>query len=67
MSLNGGAEFDGLSILDRPLVPHLVSPKHPENAALTRVARAYALAGKPYWALRDGDALVVDGNRVVLL
>ena len=67
VSLYGGAEYDGLSILDRPLVPHLVSPKHPESAALTRVARAYALEGKPYWALRDGDALVVDGNRVVLL
>ena len=67
VSLYGTVGFDGLGILDRPFVPHLGSPKHPESAALTRVAKGYALEDKPYWALRDGDALVVDGNRVALL
>lgn len=31
------------------------------------MAAAYAQEGKPYWGLRDGQALVVDGSRVVLL
>ena len=67
LSMYGAVEFDGLSILDRPFVPHLGSPDHPESEALTRVAAAYAQEGKPYWGLRDGQALVVDGSSVVLL
>ena len=63
----GTVEFDGLSILDRPFVPHLGSPEHPESEALTRVAAAYDQVGKAYWGLRDGQALVVDGNGAVLL
>ncbi|MHA7304707.1 Type 1 glutamine amidotransferase-like domain-containing protein [Arthrobacter sp. TMN-49] len=66
-SVYGTVEFDGLNILDRPFVPHLGSSAHPETEALTRVAAAYAQEGKPYWALRDGQALVVDGSRVALL
>ena len=34
----------------------------PECEALTRVAAAYTQERKPYWALRDGQALVVDGS-----
>jgi dipeptidase E len=67
MSMYGAVEFNGLSILDRPFVPHLRSPDHPESEALTRVAAVYAQEGKPYWGLRDGHALVVDGSSVVLL
>ncbi|MET4093269.1 Type 1 glutamine amidotransferase-like domain-containing protein [Arthrobacter sp. UYCu712] len=62
----GTVVFDGLSILDRPFVPHLGSPEHPESEALTRVAAAYTQERKPYWALRDGQALVVNGSSVVL-
>jgi len=67
LSMYGTVEFDGLSILDRPFVPHLRSPEHPECEALTRVAAAYAEEGKIYWALRDGQALVIDGSSIVLL
>ncbi|TFC91336.1 MULTISPECIES: hypothetical protein [Cryobacterium] len=66
-SMYGAVEFDGLRILDRPLVPHLGSPEHSESEALTRVVAGYAEEGKPYWALRDGQASVVDGSSVVLL
>lgn len=57
----------GLGILDRPFVPHVRSLEHPESAACDDVAAAYAAAGRPHWALRDGQVLVVDGDRIELL
>ena len=57
----GDVRFDGLGVLDRPIVPHLHSPQHPETALLSRVAAAYETQGQPYWALSDGQALVIDG------
>jgi len=67
LALYGAVEFDGLGILDRPFVPHLHSPDHPESDALTSVATAYAHNDQPYWGLRDGQALVIDGSSVMLL
>lgn len=64
LSMYGAIQFEGLDILDRPFVPHLGSPEHPESEALTRVAAAYAREGQPYWGLSDGQALVVDGSSV---
>ncbi|WP_291523575.1 Type 1 glutamine amidotransferase-like domain-containing protein [Branchiibius sp. NY16-3462-2] len=63
----GEVRFDGLGILDRPVVPHLDSPGHPETDLLAAVAASYDAAGQRYWALRDGQALVVDdqGERIV--
>lgn len=58
----GEVRTDGLGILDRPVVPHLDSPGHPETALLGEVAAAYERAGCAYWPLRDGQALVVDGG-----
>ncbi len=58
----GEVRHDGLAVLDRPVVPHLESPQHPETTLLARVARTYERAGQPYWALSDGQALVVDGS-----
>lgn len=57
----GSFRFDGLGVLDRPVVPHLDSPGHPESAVLADVARTYAARGQDYWGLRDGQALVVNG------
>lgn len=58
----GIVRTDGLGILDRPVVPHLDSPSHPGTHLLGRVAESYERAGQPFWALRDGEALVVDGE-----
>lgn len=55
--------WDGLGVLDRAFVPHVDSPGHPESAALGEVAAAYREAGVPHLALRDGQALVVNGER----
>ena len=63
----GDVRFDGLAILDRPVVPHLNSPGHPETDLLSHVAARYESEGQPYWPLTDGQALVIDqsGSRIV--
>lgn len=62
----GEVRFDGLGVLDRPFVPHLSSPGHPETEVLGEVAAAYDSEHQPYWALRDGEALVVRGSDVAI-
>jgi dipeptidase E len=59
--------FDGLGLLDRPFVPHLRSPGHPETELLAAVSAAYSAQGVEHWQLRDGQVLVVDGDRRQLL
>jgi dipeptidase E len=61
-ALYGITEFAGLGILDRPFVPHLHSPNHLESDALARVAANYDRSGQPYWALRDGQVLIIHGG-----
>jgi len=63
----GSVRFDGLGILDRPFVPHLNSPGHPESAVLGEVAAAYKVSGQPYWALEDGQALVIQDHEVMII
>lgn len=65
--LFGVVRYDGLGVLDRPVVPHLESPDHPETRLLGEVAAAYQSAGQTFWALRDGQALVVDGGPACVL
>lgn len=50
----------GLGVLDRPFVPHVDSPGHPETAACDQVAANYSRTGQLHWALRDGEILVID-------
>jgi dipeptidase E len=54
--------FDGLGVLDRPFVPHCASPGHPETEACDRLAAHYTDSGIAHYALRDGQAIVVDGG-----
>ncbi|MFC4244198.1 Type 1 glutamine amidotransferase-like domain-containing protein [Gryllotalpicola reticulitermitis] len=63
----GTVRYDGLGILDRPVVPHLHSPGHPETEILGDVAAQYASARQPFWPLRDGQALVVNGSSVAVV
>jgi dipeptidase E len=51
----------GLAVLDRPFVLHVRSPGHPETADCDAVASAYAEAGRPHWALRDGEVVLGRG------
>ncbi len=53
--------WDGLAVLDEAFVPHYRSPGHPETAAIERVVTWYRAEGIAYRALRDGQALLVNG------
>jgi dipeptidase E len=57
----------GLGVLDRPFVPHVSSPGHPETTACDALAARYQAAGQAHWTLRDGDVLVIDGASTELL
>jgi dipeptidase E len=62
-AVDGDVIWDGLGVLDHAIVPHLDSPGHPETELLAGVAELYDRTGVPYLPMRDGQALVVDGNR----
>lgn len=51
--------YDGLCILDRPVVPHVDSPGHPETHACTALSADLTSAGRRHWALSDGEVLLV--------
>ncbi|RJO72299.1 peptidase [Nocardia panacis] len=55
--------WDGLGLVDRPIVPHIASPTDPDGAG-DRLAAKYRAEGRAHWALTDDDAVVVDGARV---
>jgi dipeptidase E len=57
----------GLGVLDRPFVPHVRSPGHPETTACDALAAWHRAAGRAPWALSDGDALVIDGVATEML
>lgn len=58
----GDVRYDGLAVLDRPVVPHLNSPGHPESEILAVVAENYTWENQPFWALDDGQVLLVNGS-----
>jgi dipeptidase E len=58
--------WDGFGVLDFAFVPHVESPDHPESLALDAVAERYRAAGVAHRSLRDGQVLVVDGDRTTL-
>ncbi|MEZ0064984.1 dipeptidase E [Streptacidiphilus sp. MAP12-20] len=55
--------WEGLGILDHAFVPHVDSPGHPETEDCGRVAERYRADGTPHRTLRDGQVLVIDGER----
>lgn len=61
------ARFDGLGVLPYAIVPHIGSPHHPENALLERVAAAYRRERTPHRTLRDGEALVINGEETYVV
>lgn len=58
--------WDGLGLVDRPIVPHLDSPTDPDGLS-RKLVRAYIAAGTPHWALTDDHVVVVDGERLEVL
>ncbi|MFD3330322.1 Type 1 glutamine amidotransferase-like domain-containing protein [Streptomyces sp. NPDC058701] len=59
--------WDGLAVLDYVVVPHVDSPDHSESPVLTRLAAQYRARGVAHRALRDGQAVVVNGDHTIVL
>ena len=59
-----GAEpiWEGLGSSTGRSCPHLDSPGHPETELVAQVAERYRREGADFWALRDGQVVVVDGD-----
>lgn len=55
--------WDGLGLVDRPIVPHVDSPTDPTGAG-NALAAHYRARGIAHWALTDDDAVVVDGGDI---
>jgi dipeptidase E len=47
-------------VLDRPVVPGVRSPDHPQPARCDVLNASLASAGQTHWALCDGEVLLVD-------
>jgi len=54
--------WDGLGVLGYAFVPHVDSPGHPETDDIAKVVARYRADGTAYRGLRDGQAIVVDGE-----
>jgi dipeptidase E len=61
------AIWQGLGLLGYAFVPHVDSPGHPETDLVAVVADHYREQGVPHRTLRDGQALVVEGNTTTLV
>ncbi|GGK56188.1 Type 1 glutamine amidotransferase-like domain-containing protein [Nocardia camponoti] len=59
-------QWDGLGLIDRPMVVHLDSPTDPDGAC-GRMRDRLVAEGVEHYALTDADVLVVDGERTELL
>ena len=58
--------WEGMDLLPYTIVPHHRSPGHPETDALGLVADRYRAAGVPHVAIRDGQAIVIDGETTTI-
>ncbi|MFE3545021.1 Type 1 glutamine amidotransferase-like domain-containing protein [Nocardia sp. NPDC059177] len=59
-------QWDGLGLVDRPLVVHLDSPTDPDGESAKLLAR-YRADGTEHWALTDTDVVLVDGDHTEVL
>lgn len=58
--------WEGLGLLPYALAPHYQSD-HPETAAVDKLVAYYIAHHIPFIALRDGEALVVDGDQQMVV
>lgn len=61
-AVDGELIWEGLGVIDHAIVPHLDSPGHPETELVANVAALYDRTGVPYLPMRDGQALLIDGD-----
>lgn len=58
--------WQGVGLVDFHIAPHFQSP-HPESAAIDDVVAYFEEHRMPYHALKDGEAVVVDGGEVEMV
>jgi len=51
--------WEGLSVVDNPIVPHYQSD-HPESAAIEKVVEYYKENNIPFKPLRDGEVIIIE-------
>jgi len=56
--------YDGLGILDRPVVPHVDSPGHPETHDCNALSVDLTSGGCRHWALSDGEVLLMRDDAI---
>lgn len=54
--------WDGLGLIPYAVVPHYRSPGHPQTELCERLAEYYATNGVEHRLLRDGQAIVIEGE-----
>lgn len=54
--------WEGLSVIPYAFAPHYKSPDHPETSAVDKVVAYYIQNHMPFMALRDGEALIIEGE-----
>jgi dipeptidase E len=59
--------WNGLGVLDRPFIPHVDSPGHPETVDCDAESAELTRRGVRHWALRDGEVLVRERGAFALL
>lgn len=55
--------WEGLSLVPYAFAPHFKSPDHPESPEIDKVVAYYIEHQIPFVALRDGQALVINGEK----
>jgi dipeptidase E len=58
--------WEGMALVSYSIAPHFRSD-HPESAAMEAVVRYFEAHGMAYRALRDGEAILVNGGEETLL
>ena len=58
--------WEGLNLVDFHIAPHFQSP-HPEAAAIDQVVDYFEKHRLPYKALVDGEAIVVNGEKIEIV
>lgn len=59
-------EWDALGLVDFSIAPHFRSP-HPESPGVEATVAYFEQHAMPYRALRDGEAIVVDGGTTMIV
>lgn len=57
-----GIHWEGMALVNYSIAPHFRSA-HPEAAAIDSVVKYFEDRGMPYKALRDGEAILIEGDR----